>query len=312
MEAPILSVCLITYNQAGYIRKAIDSILMQKVNVTWEIIIADDHSSDGTREIIKEYLEKYKHLIRVILQDTNVGAVKNWTDLMRASQAKYIAYLEGDDYWTDPLKLNMEIVFLEANPDHALICTDYDVLKSASGEVTKNYLGSAHGLRKEFDIILKNYIFHRYSIRSLTVALRRSVLEAYFNETDQRIIYNPAAGDLPLWLYILGRYKVHYLPVSTATYRIIPGTGSRPGDPDEKRNFQINVSDILEYFIRKSNLSSSYLKKLKTQRTLTEMEYNAAFHRRSVVVRQFVSLLRHGVLSRRAINFVRESFLTGK
>lgn len=120
MSKPIVSVCLITYNQAKYVREAIDSILAQKLDVAWELVIADDYSTDGTREILAEYKDKYPDLIKLILQTKNVGAEKNWHDLMAYPKSKYIAYLEGDDYWSDEYKLQMQVDFLEKHPDYVL------------------------------------------------------------------------------------------------------------------------------------------------------------------------------------------------
>ncbi len=120
MSKPTLSVCLITYNQAQYVKEAIDSILMQKVNFAWELIIADDNSTDGTRQILLEYKKKHPDLIKLILQKGNVGAEKNWLDLISHPRSKYIAYLEGDDYWTDPNKLQLQVDFLENNPLYSL------------------------------------------------------------------------------------------------------------------------------------------------------------------------------------------------
>jgi glycosyltransferase involved in cell wall biosynthesis len=312
MGGVTLSVCLITYNQAGYIREALDSILMQQVNFTWEIIIADDHSTDGSVEIIREYKNKYPGLIRLLLQDKNVGAAKNWTDLMMASGGDYVAYLEGDDYWTAKDKLSTEVDFLIKNKEYALVCTDYDVLKSAEEEITGNYLGSVHGLKSERDIILTEYLFNRVAIRSLTAVMRRAALMDYFRNTDQSITDNPSAGDLPLWLYLLSRHKVRYLPVSTAMYRVLPGTGSRPSDPDRKRSFQKGVCDILDYFIRENGLSRKYYRRLDVLRVLSEMEYTALNSKPGKTLRMFFSLILKGEFSRRALVLVLKSIKNGR
>lgn len=118
--APLLSVCLITYNQVNYVKQAIDGVLMQETDFAWELIIADDFSTDGTREIVVDYYKKYPNRIRLILQKKNMGPAENWRDLMSAPETKYIAYLEGDDYWTDPLKLQKQVTFLEENPEYVL------------------------------------------------------------------------------------------------------------------------------------------------------------------------------------------------
>src|SRR5260221_9377408 len=105
MSTPLLSVCLITYNHSKFIRQAIEGVLMQSVNFSWELIIADDCSTDGTREILLEYKQKYPDFIKLILQKQNVGPAKNWLGLITSPKSKYIAYFEGDDFWIHPFKL---------------------------------------------------------------------------------------------------------------------------------------------------------------------------------------------------------------
>lgn len=120
VRKPFVAVCLITYDHAKYIREAIDSVLAQQTNFAWELVIADDCSTDGTREILQEYQEQYSDRIKLILQKKNVGAEQNWLDLINYPKAKYMAYLEGDDYWTNPNKLQLQVDFLEEHPDYAL------------------------------------------------------------------------------------------------------------------------------------------------------------------------------------------------
>ena len=114
-SSPLLSVCLITYNHVSYVREAIESVLSQEVDFSWELIVADDFSTDGTREIILEYQKKNPDRIKLIFQEKNVGAAKNWLDLIYTPKAKYIAYIEGDDYWIDNRKLALQVEFLEKN-----------------------------------------------------------------------------------------------------------------------------------------------------------------------------------------------------
>ena len=121
MSKPLLSVCLIAYNQAQYVQEAIDTILAQKVNFPWELIIADDCSTDGTKEILLEYKQKYPNFIKLILQRSNVGPESNWLDLMAYPKSKYVLYGEGDDYFSDPTKLQRQVDFLESH-DNFSIC----------------------------------------------------------------------------------------------------------------------------------------------------------------------------------------------
>lgn len=120
MSQPLLSVCLITYNQARYIEEAIDTILMQEVDFAWQLIVADDFSTDGTREILKRYQKKHPKLIKLILQKKNVGAEANWLDLMSAPTSKYVLYADGDDYFSNTTKLQQQVDFLEAHKDFSI------------------------------------------------------------------------------------------------------------------------------------------------------------------------------------------------
>jgi glycosyltransferase involved in cell wall biosynthesis len=129
-----------TYNHAKYIREAIDGVLMQKATFTWELIIADDFSTDGTREIVLEYKEKYPDVIKLILQGQNVGAAQNWKDLMAAPSSKYIAYFEGDDYWIDPLKLQKQVDVLENNSAVAGCFANAIIVDDERHVVSEDYL----------------------------------------------------------------------------------------------------------------------------------------------------------------------------
>ena len=127
MATPFLSVCLITYNHEKYLKQAIEGVLMQHVNFEIELIIADDFSTDATRSIIEEYRVKHPKIIKPILQAKNIGAANNWMDLMEAPVGKYVAYQDGDDYWTDPLKLQKQVDFLESHPDAVMCFTNIEV-----------------------------------------------------------------------------------------------------------------------------------------------------------------------------------------
>ena len=139
MDHPLLSVCIITYNHKAFIREAIEGVLMQKVNFSIEIIIADDFSTDGTREIIIEYQQKHPDLIKLILQQKNIGAGPNWMELISTPKSKYIAYFEGDDYWTDPRKLQKQVDFLEANEDFIFCGHDVAIKNEHLNSITDKY-----------------------------------------------------------------------------------------------------------------------------------------------------------------------------
>lgn len=120
----IVSICCITYNHVSYIKQCLDGFLMQKTDFPVEIIINDDASNDGTTEIIREYVQKYPDLIHPVYQEKNLysqgvrGMLQKF--VFPKVKGKYIALCEGDDYWTNPYKLQQQVDFMEANPDCSL------------------------------------------------------------------------------------------------------------------------------------------------------------------------------------------------
>lgn len=115
-DNPLLSVFMVAYNHEKYIRQAIESALTQKTDFPFEIVIGEDCSTDNTRAIVSDYEQRYPEKIRVVKSERNVGALANAIRTMKACIGKYVAFLEGDDYWSDPHKLQKQVEILEANP----------------------------------------------------------------------------------------------------------------------------------------------------------------------------------------------------
>lgn len=158
---PLISCCIITYNHASYIEQAIESVLAQQHQYSFEIIIADDCSTDGTTDIIKGYRQKYPGLIALIIQPVNVGASKNFMSLLKAAGGKYIAYLEGDDYWSNNRKLQKQVDFLEQHPGYSICFSN--VLETFSEDLNdpQNVLHGGSGSKATTtinDLLRGNYI----------------------------------------------------------------------------------------------------------------------------------------------------------
>jgi len=113
---PLVSVQMITYNHEPFIAQAIEGVLMQKTNFKYELVIGEDCSTDNTRKICEEYARNYPDIIRLLPSEKNLGMFANGTRTMKACMnGKYIGICEGDDYWTDPYKLQKQVDFLEKN-----------------------------------------------------------------------------------------------------------------------------------------------------------------------------------------------------
>lgn len=205
MSAPLLSVCLITYNHVKFIRQAIEGVMMQQVNFSWELIIADDCSTDGTHEILLEYKKKYPDFVKLILQKENVGPAKNWIELITTPKSKYIAYFEGDDYWTDPKKLQQQVNYLECNA-HVSIC-----LHNAHVEENGIIVGVARGMTfKTYSLL--NVVQKRVLAPSASFVFRNSFEIPHW-------VKNVYGGDSALLFLLAQKGEIHYLPDVMCVYR---------------------------------------------------------------------------------------------
>lgn len=117
-----VSVVMITYNHEKFIKEALESVFSQKTNFQYEIIISNDCSTDNTDEVIKKIIDKNENgnLINYTNHKNNKGMIPNFLWSIQQAKGKYIALCEGDDYWTDPYKLQKQVDFLEANPDYSI------------------------------------------------------------------------------------------------------------------------------------------------------------------------------------------------
>lgn len=122
-DGPIdVSVMMLTYFHENYVAQALDSILSQETTLRYEILIGDDASQDRTPEIIREYAARYPDIIRPVLRTENLGANRNGYELGKLARGKYIAFLEGDDFWLDPQKMQKQWEFLEEHPEYSACC----------------------------------------------------------------------------------------------------------------------------------------------------------------------------------------------
>ena len=153
---PKVSIVCNTYNHEKYIAQALDSFLAQKTDFPFEVLVHDDASTDGTAAIVRQYADKYTDIIKPILQKENQfsqGVHVTYEIQVPRVQGKYIAFCEGDDYWTDPEKLQMQYDFMESHPDYSACCHAYDMV-NADGELLE-HRRDFHG---DCDITMENLL----------------------------------------------------------------------------------------------------------------------------------------------------------
>ena len=129
----LVNVCMITYNHRFFISEAIESILQQETDFDYMLLIGEDNSTDGCREICEQYAARFPEKIRLITSSVNVGMMQNFLRTYRACEAPYIAFCEGDDYWTDTKKLQKQVDFMEHNPNYSS-CFHNVTIRSSNAE----------------------------------------------------------------------------------------------------------------------------------------------------------------------------------
>lgn len=251
---PLVSVCMVTFNHEKYIREAIESILAQKAYFRIELVIGEDCSLDKTKKICIEYAEKFSTTIRLLPSERNLGPIQNYIRTIQACIGRYIAFCEGDDYWTDPLKLQKQIDYLESDTNYGLIHSGY-LNCNNQGEKNNPFLLGQKDLQG--DVFEKLLIQNR--IGTLTVVVRRSLLidavNYYQLNKDNMQLY-----DIFLWLYCSLNSRIAFLDDVTAAYRIIKGSASNPVDPVNKARFLVDISKI-ELFYAKTHSVLENVKK---------------------------------------------------
>lgn len=244
MNDPFVVVWMVTYNQEDYISDAVESVMMQQTEFSFKLYIGEDCSTDNTRELCKQLKEKYPERIELFLNETNLGATANGVNMYYKcfeSPAKYVAILEGDDYWTDPLKLQKQVDFLEANPEYVLCFHKVSLLEGTTFKedniisLPDNYEDIATFAKKG------NYI-HTPSI----------VFKNIIPKLPAEFKYSPI-GDFFLSLLLAEGGKIKRLNDVMAVYRLNSGIWSEKSN--YYRNFKTALTHALlyKYFNKKNN-----------------------------------------------------------
>jgi glycosyltransferase involved in cell wall biosynthesis len=209
-----LSVMMITYNHEPYLRQALDSVLVQKVDFDFEIVVGEDNSTDGTRKILTEYADAHPGRIRPILRDRNLGVIRNFFATLGECRGEHIALLEGDDYWTSDRKLKTQVEFLDAHPDYAICFHDAIAHYQDGSKPDFNYVRADQAETMEFaDLLVENVI------PTCSVMYRRSAM--FLPPPDW--VYGLKMADYPLHALTAQHGKIAYINEVMGVYRIHPG-----------------------------------------------------------------------------------------
>lgn len=265
-KEPFVSIICITFNHVGYITETLNGFLIQQTSFPFEIIIHDDASQDGTQDIIKEYEALYPNIIKPIYQTENQYSKKidfGKEFIFPLIKGKYIATCEGDDYWTDPLKLQKQVDFLEQNDEYGLVYTDINRINQDGELIDKNYLSNDY---YSFCESFEDYLMHAPFRAPCTWCFRSSILK-YFNKSY-------SVADFPILLDILANSKIHQLNESTTNYRVLSNSASHFTDLLKYYYFMKGIYEIQMDYAYKYNVSADIIDQIQTK--FAWLSYNFA------------------------------------
>lgn len=207
-KAPKVSVCVVTFNQEKYIRKCLQSIIDQKTDFEFEVLVADDCSVDGTRALIAEYANKYPNIVKPIFHENNIGPLENFNFVHQQATGTYIAHIDGDDLWY-PGKLQSQVNILDSNPAIAIAAHDMvEILENGIPDIKKRTLTTFPELGSVYDLFRFGCYFHNSSkmyrrTASLTNSHAFPVVDFYLH------IEHSCSGSIYFSKTCFGAYRVH-------------------------------------------------------------------------------------------------------
>lgn len=274
---PVVSICCITYNHENYIEQALDSFLMQETSFPFEIVIHDDASPDNTADIIRRYEKEYPNIIKPLYQTENQkskfkGGMNPRFNYPRA-KGKYLAMCDGDDYWTDPYKLQKQVNFLEANPEYVVCCHNAKIIDQNGNliqdkklpKLNHDYDYSSLELQKGAFLLTLSLVFRNVGITSYPSA---------FNDVVN--------GDAVLISFLGAHGKGRYIEdIQPAVYRV--HSGGVWSLLDSKKRLVANKNlyrAFLEYYKDNTELYQHYYERQAavSRKMLREIDVKSGFN----------------------------------
>ncbi|HEV7351160.1 glycosyltransferase family 2 protein [Telluribacter sp.] len=207
-----VSVTILTYNQAAFIGRTIESALNQITDFDYEILVGDDFSTDGARDIILDYQRQYPDKVKAVLHPRNLGqnGLFNTIETLKLAKGKYIAALDGDDYWTNPHKLQKQVDFMEAHPDYSA-CFHNAFITYEDGSPTEEVnRADQKAVIGVADLIGEDEIWF---MATSAVMFRNGLM--YYPDW----FLKSTSGDIPRYVILAKQGPIGYLPENMSVYR---------------------------------------------------------------------------------------------
>ncbi len=253
MSEVAVHVSMLAYNVEPYIAEAIEGVLAQKTDFPVTLYIGEDCSTDGTPEICRKYAAKYPGRIVFLPAERNLGITANTARILSHCTAKYLAICDGDDMWTDPLKLHKQVAFLEQHPDYGLSYSDVIVVSTADDSIAPPDYTSLRACYAQGNVFAQ--LLQGNFINNSTAVIRRALLRDFYIDPSRHY----TICDYFMWLHVAARARVHFLPEQTTVYRwhYTNTTRSEERARQNRRKYQSILADILLDFSRQPGYALS-------------------------------------------------------
>lgn len=274
---PLVSVCMTTYNHEQYIAQAIESVLCQQTNFGVEIVIGEDCSTDNTLKICQEYQRRYPDRIRIVASKQNVGMHANYRRTIEACRGKYIAMCDGDDWFSDENKLQMQVDMLENTS--ADMCYTRSLRRGEDGSSAIYPEGS-------LNTTLDNMLVLNTAENCTTIALKSKILHYYGEVKPESKGW--LTDDLPMWLWFAATQKIVAIDRVTAVHRVLATSVSHSHKWNKQLDFCYSLDSIMLWFDEHYN--NSHLRHLLSRRRQNRALWLLSYHGS---VAQYIKLWYH-------------------
>ena len=237
---PVVSVVMPTYNHQCYLGEAIEGVLNQRTEFPFELIVGDDCSSDGTREIALRYQRQRPDIVRVLTSENRMGMHKNDTRIFSAVRGRYMAFCEGDDYWHRADKLSRQIEILENDAQASLVCSSWRVVSDRGDLLNPDALCFDRSQVHRLD--LHDILCGR--VKTVTVCARTTVIQKALRESPLCKAGRYPFGDAPMWVEASRAGNCLCLPHDYGTYRLSRESVTRPRDMMDVYRFIAAASEF--------------------------------------------------------------------
>jgi len=237
----MISVLIITYNQEKYLAQAVESVLMQKCNEPYEILIGDDCSTDRTGNIADEYQTRFPNIVRVLRPEKNGGASLNMVRLMQAAKGEYLMICDGDDYWLREDMMQMYVDTFAAHPEVGMICAKAKKFIQENGayEGTLGYAGAED---------LMTMFRDNRDVAAPTIAFRRELMLKCIDECKWYIEHNCFFDTVEAYWFAYDS-KIKFIDEEVGAYRVLPNSACHSHDLSKNTEYERRYFAVKWHFI---------------------------------------------------------------